>query len=770
MDDIVQEFVTETNEALVVLDKELVKFEREPENAESLGQIFRIMHTIKGTCGFLGLGRLERVAHAGEDVLGKFRDGVLGVSPEAVTLILQCLDRIRSLIDALAESGAEPDGDDSPLIQALRDVAEGKSASKSAGKSAGKSEVKAPAQSAKKAIEKAEPVAALVEVPIAEGGFPVAQDLLDEVMAAEMAQEVVPPPPAAKPVATKTAAKVVTQSESPAASNGNEKKAAETIRVGVDVLENLMALVSEMVLTRNQLLQLNRNQDDSPYKAPIQRLNRVTTDLQESVMKTRMQPIGNAWNKLPRIVRDLANELGKSIHLAMSGEDTELDRQVLEMIRDPLTHMVRNSADHGLEMPDEREAAGKPEIGQISLSARHEGGHIIIQISDDGRGLNGDKIRAKVLERGLATAEELALMDENQIHQFIMKPGFSTAEKITNVSGRGVGMDVVRSNIEKIGGTVEFRSVFGEGSVFTIKIPLTLAIVSALIVEAGGQRFAIPQIAVREVVRATGGAESKIETLAGAPVLRLRDRLLPLIGLNRDLGLVPEQTSLSGQVVVCRSGAQVFGIVVDRIADAEEIVVKPLSHFVKNVGVFSGNTILGDGMVILILDVNALASRLSAESTKATAAEESANQEGRKTENVILFRAMTPGLKAVPLGQVHRIERFEMKRVEWVQGQPTIQYREKILPLMSMEGDAGVKTEGFQHVLVFARGDVAVGLAIEELEGITATEVKITRASASPELVGSQVVGDRAADYVNADYFLNLVKSYNNVSNIEVAA
>ncbi|MGE3333008.1 MAG: chemotaxis protein CheA [Rhodospirillaceae bacterium] len=745
MDDIIQEFVTETNESLALLDQEMVKFEQQPNDADTLSRIFRVMHTIKGTCGFLGLPRLEKVAHAGEDVLGKFRDGALVVSQEAVTLILRCLDRIREMVQALEQTGAEPEGEDSALINELRAMADGKAPAPAA---AAPVVAPAPVQAA--------PVESAKSSPVMSGGFPVAQDLLDECAAAEgpaaleskveieaveaKVEPVVKAVAAAKPVA---AAPV---------ERGEEKAGAQSIRVSVDVLENLMTLVSEMVLTRNQLQQISRSHADTPFKGPIQRLNRVTTDLQESVMKTRMQAIGHAWNKLPRIVRDLANELGKKINLEMHGEETELDRQVLEMIRDPLTHMVRNSADHGLEGPAERTSSGKSDVGTIRLSAHHEGGHIMITIADNGRGLNTARIKQKVLEKGLATAAELDAMEPNQIHQFIMRAGFSTAEKITNVSGRGVGMDVVRSNIEKIGGTVAFVSTEGQGSTFTIKIPLTLAIVSALIVESAGQRFAVPQIAVREVVRANTTTGPKIEELAGAPVLRLRNRLLPLVRLRSALAL--NDVNAGANVIVCRSGNQIFGVVVDRIADAEEIVVKPLNEMTKGAGFYSGNTILGDGAVVLILDVNALAGCLHADAQTTSEEDAVTSAGGGSIQNILLFRTKSDGVKAVPLSEVHRIENFAMDQVEWVQGQPVIQYRDRMLTLRSLDGVAGIRREGHQPVLVFITGDQWVGLAIEKIEDIKADEVRIERPSANPALRGSQIVGGKAVDYIEPAYFV----------------
>ena len=444
MDDLIADFLTETNESLADLDVALVKLERTPDDQDTLSLIFRLVHTIKGTCGFLGLPRLEHVAHAAENVLGKVRDGVLTATPDTVSLVLAALDRIKAIVAGLAATGSEPAGDDSELIAALNAAAAGEAPDAVAAAAAG-----------------------VAPEPEAEPAEP-------------------PPPDSRLPAAPRAAPAAAAPGRRDRSSTQGEPVAAnQTIRVTVDVLEDLMTLVSELVLTRNQLLQLARTQENTGFTVPLQRLSHITSDLQEGVMKTRMQPIGNAWNKLPRLVRDLSREMDKKIELTMLGADTELDRQVLELIKDPLTHMVRNSGDHGLESPAERRAAGKPEAGHITLNAFHEGGHIIIEIADDGRGLPLDRIRAKVLANGLATEAELAGMSEAQMQRFIFRAGFSTADSVTAVSGRGVGMDVVKTNIEKIGGTIDLKSVPGQGTTFTIKIPLTLAIVSALIVEAG---------------------------------------------------------------------------------------------------------------------------------------------------------------------------------------------------------------------------------------------------------------------------------------------
>jgi two-component system chemotaxis sensor kinase CheA len=482
MDDLLTDFLTETTESLAEADLALVKLEQEPEDTATLSLIFRLVHTIKGTCGFLGLPRLEKVAHSAENVLGRVRDGALKATPDLVTGVLVALDRIKAIVAELAATGQEPSGDDSTLIADLDAISEGKTV-------------------AAAAVPQPAPAPAPAAAPPPPAKAKAKPKPVVEAAALEPAPQPAPPPAPAPPTAAEAP---------PAEPQATEAAlAAQTIRVGVDVLENLMTLVSELVLTRNQLLQVARRQENSDFTGPLQRLSHITSDLQEGVMKTRMQPIGIAWNKLPRIVRDLSRELGKKIDLVMIGAETELDRQVLELIKDPLTHMIRNSGDHGLETPAERRAAGKPETGRITLNAFHEGGHIVIEINDDGRGLPVDRIKAKVLSKGLATEAELAAMSDEAIQRFIFRAGFSTAAAITAVSGRGVGMDVVKTNIERIGGTIDLKSRPGDGTIFTIKIPLTLAIVSALIVQAAEERFAIPQISVVELVRAReGGAVS----------------------------------------------------------------------------------------------------------------------------------------------------------------------------------------------------------------------------------------------------------------------
>jgi two-component system chemotaxis sensor kinase CheA len=537
----------------------------------------------------------------------------------------------------------------------------------------------------------------------------------------------------------------------PAASGGPARTSA-TIRVSVDVLENLMTTVSELVLARNQMHQIVRGVEDSALKTPLQRLSSVTAELQEGVMKTRMQPVGDAWKKLPRIVRDATQDLGKKIKLIQEGEDTELDRQVLELIKDPLTHMIRNSCDHGLETPDKRAAAGKSETGTIKLSAYHEGGAIIIKLVDDGAGIDPAKIRAKVLEKGLATTEELDAMSEAQIQRFIFAPGFSTAAQITNLSGRGVGMDVVRTNIEQIGGSIELVSAVGKGSTFTIKIPLTLAIVSALVIKSGEQRFAVPQLSVRELVRVGPGSPVTVETLNGANMIRLRERLLPVIGLDHVLSQSLQEGAMTGYVIVLEAAGRKLGLVVEEVLDTEEIVVKPLSGPLRSISVYSGATILGDGSVIMILDPNGLAQEIATETEDANAGaadEIEAGEENSGRQRLLLVRAGGAEPKAVPVSLITRLEDFEASAIEMTDGRRVVQYRGRLLPLAHAAGAGAFRTEGRQPVLVFAEDGKSAGVAVDEILDVVEEVLDLEMGSERPGVIGSAVIKGKATEVLD---------------------
>ncbi len=695
MDDLIADFLTETHEGLAALDVALVRLEKTPQDGPTLSEIFRAVHTIKGTCGFLGLSRLEKVAHAAENVLGRYRDGTLQVSPEGITLILRALDRLKEIVTGIEQKGAEPAGDDGPLIASLDAVFEGR----------------------------AEPTPEAEPAPAAP------------------AEAVAPDPAAPEPSAGVAA--------------------PQSIRVSVDVLEDLMMLVSELVLTRNQLMQVARANSDNAYSVPLQRLSHITSDLQDGVMKTRMQPIGNAWAKLPRLVRDLAHELGKKIELEMRGAETELDRQVLELIKDPLTHMVRNSADHGLESTEERRRAGKPETGRVTLNAYHEGGHILIEISDDGKGLNTQRIREKAVTQNLSSEAEVAAMSDREIHRFIFRAGFSTAAAVTAVSGRGVGMDVVKTNVERIGGTIDVHSVSGRGTTFTIKIPLTLAIVSALVVEVAGERFAIPQIGVLELVRVGGATGAQVERIKDAPVLRLRDRLLPLVTLSRVLGLEDSAEARKdvGFVVVTQVGPSTFGIIVDRVHDTEEIVVKPVPPILRHVAVFSGNTILGDGSVIMILDPNGIARATGVTAEGAGRGAESAAAGTRSADRtaLLLFRAGDATPKAVPLGLVARLDDLPVEQIEYSGGVPVVQYRGQLMPLVSMSGlglSPDAEARGRQTVLVFSERERSLGVMVDAILDVVEERLEVKPGAERPGFLGSAVIAGKVTDVIDTAWWL----------------
>ena len=720
MDDLLRDFLTETHESLNLVDAELVRFEQEPNNGKILGNIFRLVHTIKGTCGFLGLSRLETLAHAAESLMGKFRDG-MPVTAEAVTVVLSSLDRIKMILDEIESSDQEPEGDDSELIEKLNELAQRTQA--------------APGQFVPPPLEAPPTIPAKQEPAelLADRSVEKAARARSENPAEELAEKAI--------------------------EERGDRLANQSIRVNVDTLDHLMTTVSELVLTRNQLLEIVRRHEDSDFKVPLQRLSNVTAELQEGVMKTRMQPIGNAWQKLPRVVRDLCTELGKDIALELHGADTELDRQVLELVKDPFTHLVRNCVDHGIESAGERIAAGKPEQGTIRLSAWHQGGHIIIEIGDDGRGLDLTSIKAKAVEKGFATEAEIAARSDGEIFNYIFAPGFSTAAQITSISGRGVGMDVVRSNIEQIGGTVDLKSVCGAGTTFTIKIPLTLAIVSALIVEAGHERFAMPQLSVLELVRVGGTGEHRIERIKDTPVLRLRNKLLPLLHLKEVLRLGAGDDG-NGFIVVTQVGNQVFGIVVDGVFHTEEIVIKPMSSKLRHIAVFSGTTILGDGSVIMIVDPNGVAQALgrAAQATQADRSEHKRHEDSDDADvlSLLLFRAGSHQPKAVPLSLVTRLEEIDCRKIEVSDGRYLVQYRDQLMPLLRVSSDTGLKKEGAQPILVFSDHGRSMGLVVDEIIDIVEERLDIEVASERPGVIGYAVVKGATTEIVDVGHFLPL--------------
>ena len=768
MDDLLREFLTETNESLDTVDNQLVRFEQDPNNAKILDNIFRLVHTIKGTCGFLGLPRLEALAHAAETLMGKFRDG-MPVTGEAVTLILTTIDRIKDILGQLEATEAEPEGVDEDLIGELHHMVEkGMDAMNTPAPSV-VPEAPVVAESAPLIVQTLERELRPGEVSLddLERAFRETETEIHPVVAAPaIAPAVAAPAPVApapvaeqKPAAPAAAAKPAAKKKTAVEVDhpeGADKVANQSIRVNVDTLEHLMTMVSELVLTRNQLLEIARRQEDAGLKGPLQRLSLITAELQDGVMKTRMQPIGNAWSKLPRIVRDLSTDLGKKIELVMEGEDTELDRQILELIKDPLIHMVRNCADHAIEEPQERAARGKSEIGTIRVSAYHEGGSVTIAISDDGRGMDTARIRRKAVQRGLISETEAERLSESQVLRFIFHPGFSTSDTVTAVSGRGVGMDVVKVNVDAIGGMIDIATASGQGTTITIKIPLTLAILSALIVASEGQRFAIPQVVVRELVRVKAGGEHTIERINNAPVLRLRERLLPIVALAGVMGRAGDTAVDDGFIVVTQVGERQFGILVESVFHTEEIVVKPMSTRLRHIPLFSGNTILGDGAVVLIVDPNGVARLVGVAAAQDEAVADASAEAARPVERttMLVFRTGKDGVKAVPLSLVTRLEEVDAGQFESGSGRALLNYRGRLMPVVPVEG-VELRQTGLQPLVIFSEGDFSMALAVDAIVDIV-EEVLDIEMLAMPEqgLLGSAIIRGRATEILDLAHYL----------------
>ncbi|MBT6718885.1 MAG: histidine kinase [Nitrospina sp.] len=733
MEPIVDEFLVESYENLDKLDKDLIELEQDPGNTDILGSVFRTIHTIKGTCGFIGLHKLEKVAHVGENLLGKLRDGVLALNPPRTSALLAMVDAIRQMLGCIESERNEGDVDYTQLIIDL-----GKLLTDD-----GANEVATQAPVAAPAVEKKK------EEPVAEEEAPLVEKKKDRRQAtpAEQAQHV---------------AKAGDKRTSPDRRNDTRSVADSSIRVDVDILDRLMNLVGELVLARNQILQFVPTGADSSFIATSQHLNLVTTELQEGVMKTRMQPIGNIWSKFPRVVRDLSMAVGKKIRLEMEGKETELDKTLIEAIKDPLTHIVRNSCDHGIESPEKRAENGKDEEGVLLLRAFHEGGQVNIEIVDDGGGIDPEKIKAKALEKEVITPEQAERMGDRELVNLIFAAGFSTAEKVTNVSGRGVGMDVVRTNIEKIGGTVDIQSRKGKGTTLRVKIPLTLAIIPALIITSGGGRYAIPQVNLLELVRLDGEeAKKSVEKIQGAPVYRLRGNLLPLVYLHEELQLERVSEDEAINIVVLHADDRQFGLVVEGISDTEEIVVKPLGEQLKGLAAFSGATIMGDGKLALILDVMGLAQKarvITEHQEKTIAVGHSSQSMNGDRQTLLVFGLEEDDRVAIPLSEVARLEEFKRSDIEQSGDQDVVQYRGEIMPLiylkkyLSVEGAErqGENNELMQAV-VFTRNERSVGLIVGRIIDIVEENITVKRGANRPGVLGTVVVQDRVTDLLDIE-------------------
>lgn len=775
MDEIVREFLVESYENLDQLEQDMVSLESEPGSKELLSSIFRTIHTIKGTSGFLAFNRLEKLAHRGENLLSELRDGVREMDQDTADVLLLMVDRIRNIMNTVEETGQEGDVDIDSVIAQIEAI-QGQTGSKPA---AAKEETPHEAEA-----ETPAEVPFLTNVPdekgeTAMGGEPAeaAETTFLTNVPDEKGETAMGTPaakaetaPAAKParsagasVAAANAKKETKPADHPTTDHG--RSAAESsIRVDVDLLDVLMREVSELVLVRNQIVRQTDGMSDMNLVQSSQRLSIVATELQEGIMKTRMQPIEHLWSKMPRVVRDLARQTGKKVKLVMIGGDTELDRSLLEAVKDPLTHMVRNAVDHGVEDPETRKAAGKDPEGIVTLKAYHAGGQVVVDIIDDGAGIDPVAVANKALDKGLVTSAQLQDMSDKEIFNMLFLPGFSTAKKVSNISGRGVGTDVVKTSVEAIGGTVDVESEFGRGSTWRMRIPLTLAIQPSLTVESHGELYAIPQVSLMELVALDSSRkDTSMEYVNASPVYRLRGMLLPLIRLSHVLH--PEETErrdeeANGVIAVLQNDDQRFGLVVDKVINNEEIVVKPLSSKLKSIGLYSGATLLGDGRVALILDIGAVARRsLTGSSTQAAQKAQAAAEAAQARNNSDVGQALVVGIGdgrrvAIPLAAVTRLEHVNSEKVERVGGREVIQYRGQILPIVRLDRLLGVmdyEEPKDLQVVVYNRGERSVAMVVREILDIVSDDKRKHSTVEDHGLLGSAVLKDRVTELLDVE-------------------
>ena len=732
MDEIVREFVIESYENLDRLDRDLVDLESDSTSRPLLSSVFRTIHTIKGTSGFLGFSELESLTHVGENLLAQLRDGKRPMTHHTTDVLLSMVDAVRAILTVVENTGAEGEHDNAAIIANIQAVLDSppEEAAEPAPASAvdGAPATKAPAKkvlpkkpAANKPAAKKAPAKKIVAKKKA------AEAPAEEAPAAPAKGKVIKAKPrigtrpaaaakAAAPVATAPAAAPELELEPGQNGDAPVRSAAESsIRIDVDVLDALMRHVGELVLARNAMTNLATELDNPALVRSSQRLSLIATELQQGVMKTRMQPIDQVWSKVPRMVRDVSSSLGRQVKLEMVGKDTELDRSVLEAIKDPLTHLLRNAIDHGIELPETRVAAGKPAQGVLTLRAYHQGGQVVIEVTDDGKGIDPQMVGAKAVERGLRTAEQVAAMPTADLLQLLFLPGFSTSEKVTNVSGRGVGMDVVKTKIDSIGGVVDVQSTFGEGTTWRLRIPLTLAIMPALTVDCAGHTYAIPQVNLLELL-AIDEAQTGLDYVGEALVYRLRGQLLPLVSLRDVLGLEPRDSTVGSVIAVMQANGGRFGLIIDQVRNTEEIVAKPIATAIKDLGIYAGATLLGDGTVTLILDIPAVARRAldNQEILSETVEEEVLTT---ATEQMLVVALDDERQLAMPLDAVTRLERFSPDVLEQVAGQLVMQYRGHITPVVDVAPLLGSSRNPDDElaVVVCARGDRAVALVVKEV-------------------------------------------------------
>ncbi|WP_211374022.1 chemotaxis protein CheA [Cellulomonas fimi] len=801
MDEIVREFLVESYENLDQLDQDLVELEKSPGDRALLSSIFRTIHTIKGTSGFLAFGRLERLTHVGENLLVELRDGRRAMDESSTTTLLLMVDAVREILASIDATGAEGDVAVDPVIERIRAVLENRHPTPAAAPltadapadgtngaltdgtdgalTDGTDQAADHAASAFAFLAADDDVAFVPEVasPVEPAGLPTrgARALPVRTPRPEPtastpspSPEPIPAPPDPSPPATPGPADASASADptspadptsadptsadptSPADPTSAARGSHETsVRVDVDLLDALMRQVGELVLARNQLKLLAAEAQDPALTRAFQRLSVIAGELQDGVMKTRMQPIYQVWGKVPRLVRDLAAVTGRKVRLDMIGGETELDRTLLEAVKDPLTHLIRNAVDHGIEDTDVRVAAGKNQVGVVTLRASHAGGQVVVEVTDDGGGIDPGRVAAKAVERGLRTVEQVAAMSVPELLHLLFLPGFSTAQAVTNVSGRGVGMDVVRTKVEAIGGSVDVESTVGAGTTWRLRIPLTLAIVPALMLEAAGGTYAIGQVGLQELVAVEAEkVATVIEHIGSAPVYRLRGDLLPLVGLRDVLGHGSfRDTDGSLIIAVLESDSHRFGLVVDRVLTTEEVVVKPLPARLKAIGLYAGATLLGDGRVALILDGPSIARHaLAADAADLEEAVIEEEVDHRETEEMLVAGVGGGHRVAFPLALVTRLERLRGVDVEHVGGREVIQYRGAIVPLLRLQRLVGVEEEragGELLVVVASRGSRTVAITVDEILDITHDDVAARSLVDAPGLLGSSVLNGR---------------------------
>lgn len=764
-EEFIREFLDESRENLDELERDFVALENAPDDMDRLSNVFRTIHTIKGTSGFFNFAKLGAIAHAGENLLGPIRDGKLPFNQGIATALMQGVDAIREVLAQIETTGQEGSGDYRAINERLNQLAN------------------APQDQALLTAPQVIPQTLAIPQTVASKVKPVVVEKLPREDMPRAAEPALPEPqPAtssdsegtrrANPIAPTeselTATSTVGNTDQPTAPQPTKARGAEgSIRVDVGLLNNLMNLVGELVLARNQLVQVSECIDEPQLDCVSHLVNQITSELQEGVTQTRMQPIGNMWSKFPRVVRELAISCGKEVELVMEGQETELDRSLLEAIKDPLTHLIRNSIDHGIETPDQRLENGKPRAGRLVLRSFHEGGLVNIEIVDDGKGIQVERVRDRAVSRGLVSESQSRSMTDSELVQMIFQPGFSTAENVTSVSGRGVGMDVVRTNIERIGGSIDIRNRVGKGTTIQVAIPLTLAIIPAIVVKADEQRFVIPQASVVEMITINDQSKrNAIETINQSPIFRLRGKLLPLLFLDEQLGLgnslgLDVNTRIERQdaieIVVLRSGGADFGLVVDAIQNAEEIVVKPLDPVIAKLKFFSGATIMGDGHVILILDVNGLASVGRIQSPEPNALSRSADRELMEstTRDDALLICLLPDQTqvALPLLQVRRLEEFSAKAIEHISSGAVVQYRGEIMPVIDLARTLGhppqsVVSEIVQVVVALAV-DQEVGFAVDDILDVVQHPVGGPGSTTRPGVLGTVVINERVTEILD---------------------